>query len=174
MGKKSRNKRNGANKTSIKIGDYELDNIKWEDLEEEFYGLADKFNYYSVLIARLTKENKEIIDNDPKLKEVIDGFTFSLSDLVNKCVPIRDKHLREENGIYVSIKKGQVIEDNDVYEYISIINNYSILIQSLGDLVSKFWLGVLPTLKSKNNELVLEDLKEDIRSIRGEGDVEQQ
>lgn len=174
MGKKSRNKSNGANKTSIKIGDYELDNIKWEDLEEEFYELANKFNYYSVLIARLTKENKEIIDNDPKLKEIIDGFTFSLSDLVNKCLPIRNKHLREENGRYVSIKKGQVIEDNDVYEYISIINNYSILIQSLGDLVSKFWLGVLPTLKTKNNELVLEDLKEDIRSIRGESDVEQQ
>lgn len=174
MGKKSRSKRERANRTSIKIGDYELDNITWEDLEKEFYELADKFNYYSVLIARITKENKEIIDTDPKLKEVIDGFTFSLSDLVNKCVPIRDKHLREENGRYVSIRKGQVIEDNDVYEYISIINNYSILIQSLGDLVSKFWLGVLPTLKTKNNELLIEDLKEDIRSIRGEGDVEQQ
>ena len=166
------NKTNKANKTSIKIGDYELDNINWEDLEKEFYELADKFNYYSVLIATLTKQNKEIIDNDPKLKEVIDGFTFSLSDLVNKCLPIRDKHLREENGRFVSIRKGQVIEDNDVYEYISIINNYGILIQSLGDLVSKFWLGVLPTLKTKNNELVLDDLKEDIRTIRGEGNAE--
>lgn len=172
MGKKTKKTKKTTNKTSIKIGDYELDNIRWEDLEKEFYSLADKFNYYSVLITTLTNENKEIIDNDPKLKEVINGFTFSLSDLVNKCLPIRNKHLVEENGTYVSIRKGQVIEDNDVYEYISIVNNYGILIQSLGDLVSKFWLGILPVLKTKNNEAILNELQEDIQAIRGDKDAQ--
>lgn len=136
-------------------GQVENDDLFWDDLMTARMETAKTLLGQQHLLVELATMYKEVLANDKKLEDTVDGLSKAYKDIGTEIRSTMNKHITfdKTSGKIIDSRKGKVEGDDEYYDYIQIGGEYISSQEKVANLASTAYLDIFTQLKVGSAEL---------------------